>query len=424
MTIPTLNDSISNDYSNDHIHYFITHIKRARSNFYRKRYEEFILPNTLTNHQKHIFTRRETMRILIIKLGALGDVLRTTFIAKGLKEKHQDCHITWLTKENAASMLHNNQHIDRLITWNNHEPLANEVFDWIIQLDDEDEVCTFATLLEAKRFQGAYMDDHGKRKYTDDIAPWFGMGLLRPESQGGKEEADRLKVANRSTFQQIYATMFDIEDCSNKQPILTLSEEEKNKTATFKQQHNIEENNTIIGINTGAGARWPLKMIDENKTAIIANTLAEIPDTTILILGGSDEAERNERIKQQCQKDNIIHVEAVPSIREFATIINATDMMICADTLALHLALALSKKTISFFGPTSPWEIDMFNLGPRVFKETACLCCYKKTMFHPNCIDPINVEDILTPAKKIIQEIQNNKKPNQNAESLLNEASK
>jgi heptosyltransferase II len=343
------------------------------------------------------------MRILIVKLGALGDVLRTTFIAKGLKEKHTNCHITWLTKENAASMLENNQFIDCMITWNNHQHLTEEVFDWVIQLDDEDEVCTFATLLEAERFQGAYMDDHGKRKYTDDSSPWFDMGLLRPEEKGGKEEADKAKAANRQTFQQIYARMFDIENCTNKQPILNLTNSELQKTKEFKKNNKIDEGDFVIGINSGAGARWPLKMISEEKTAIIANTFAEQENTTILILGGHDETERNQRIKEQCPKENIINAQSVPNIRDFAAIINATDLMICADTLALHLALALNKKTISFFGPTSPWEIDMFELGFRVFKETPCLCCYKKTMFHPNCIDPIEANDIIEPVKEMIK---------------------
>jgi heptosyltransferase II len=350
------------------------------------------------------------MQILIIKLGALGDVLRTTFVAQGLKEKYQElnqeCHITWLTKENAKSMLLNNEFINEIVTWNNHQHLIDEEWDWLIQLDDEEEVCSFSASCTAKRFQGAYMDDHGKKKYTDDIAPWFGMGLLRPESQGGKEEADRLKAANRKTFQQIYAEMFDIQNCSTKQPILNLTNEEQQKTAVFKEQHKIPPHHKVIGINSGAGARWPLKMIDENKTAVIINDLAQRQNTTILILGGLDETERNNQIKAQCPAANIISVQPVPSIRDFATIINATDLMICADTLALHISLALNKKTISFFGPTSPWEIDMFTLGPRVFKETACLCCYKKTMFHPNCIDPITTDDILTPAKKILESIQ------------------
>ena len=36
-------------------------------------------------------------RILIIKLGALGDVIRTTPLLHRFRTKYPDCHITWLT---------------------------------------------------------------------------------------------------------------------------------------------------------------------------------------------------------------------------------------------------------------------------------------------------------------------------------------
>ena len=36
-------------------------------------------------------------RILIIKLGAIGDVIRTTPLVVKFKELYPDCHISWLT---------------------------------------------------------------------------------------------------------------------------------------------------------------------------------------------------------------------------------------------------------------------------------------------------------------------------------------
>ena len=47
-------------------------------------------------------------KILIIKLDAVGDVLRTTCILQGLMEKYQDAHITWLTRKNAIELFKNN----------------------------------------------------------------------------------------------------------------------------------------------------------------------------------------------------------------------------------------------------------------------------------------------------------------------------
>ncbi len=341
-----------------------------------------------------------------MKLGALGDVLRTTFIARGLKEKYKDCTITWLTKKNAESILLNNPFIDKIVAWDDRKQLLVKKWDWIIQLDDEKDVCTFATALQTKRFQGAYINDDGQQCYTDDVSPWFGMGLLRPEEKGGKTEADRIKALNRRTFQDIYAGMFNIENCSNKKPILNLTGEEKQKTIVFKKQNNIPESNIIIGINSGAGARWPLKCISEEKTAIVANTIVNAyPNTTILILGGIDEIERNRKIKKLCHNENIINITPTANIRNFAAIVNVCNLVICADTLALHIAHALNKHAIAFFCPTSPWEISMFGLGPKLYKRNAYLCTYKKDL--PIDDDPtVDAEEIITRAKNIIKDLR------------------
>ena len=44
-------------------------------------------------------------KILIIKLGALGDVIRTTSILKGLKEKYPNCKIDWVTYKYCFELL-------------------------------------------------------------------------------------------------------------------------------------------------------------------------------------------------------------------------------------------------------------------------------------------------------------------------------
>ena len=54
------------------------------------------------------------MKILIIKLGAIGDVIRTTSILPGLREKYKDCKIDWLTKKEPYDILKNNTLIDKI----------------------------------------------------------------------------------------------------------------------------------------------------------------------------------------------------------------------------------------------------------------------------------------------------------------------
>ncbi|MDX9712365.1 MAG: hypothetical protein RBT56_07565 [Ignavibacteriaceae bacterium] len=57
-----------------------------------------------------------SFKILIIKLDAIGDVLRTTSILKPLKRKYPDCYIEWCTRKNASDLFNNNSLVNEVIT--------------------------------------------------------------------------------------------------------------------------------------------------------------------------------------------------------------------------------------------------------------------------------------------------------------------
>lgn len=349
--------------------------------------------------------------ILILKLGALGDVLRTTFLPALYMCKYPSAEITWVTDYNAVSMLKGHPNIQRVIAFQNtalRDALKRESFDLVISLDDEREVCAFASSLQTKELHGAYLAEDGALQYTASVEPWFGMGLLRSVHLGGKQQADQLKTANRRTFQDIFTSMFGLSEVvrtvADTRPILHLTLDELNVGHAFLEQHNLLSSRLIIGINAGAGSRWQLKWLSEEKTAALADMLVQKYSATVLLLGGIDETERNKRIHQLCkEQQHVVFVQPTLSIRDFASIINVCDLVIASDSLALHISLALQKQTVAFFGPTSPWEIEMFGLGKKVYKEHPCLCCYRKDIFPDNCIEQVQVMDLLAAVEKTVK---------------------
>ena len=56
-------------------------------------------------------------RILVIKLAAVGDVLRTTPILAALREVHSPSHVTWLTDASSAELLRYTEGIDVLLRY-------------------------------------------------------------------------------------------------------------------------------------------------------------------------------------------------------------------------------------------------------------------------------------------------------------------
>src|ERR1035437_4466871 len=60
-------------------------------------------------------------KILIIKLDAIGDVLRTTSILHSLKKEYPNSNITWLTKIASKDIFKNNTFVDTLLFFEDPE---------------------------------------------------------------------------------------------------------------------------------------------------------------------------------------------------------------------------------------------------------------------------------------------------------------
>ncbi|MCX6165980.1 MAG: lipopolysaccharide heptosyltransferase family protein, partial [Ignavibacteriae bacterium] len=103
-------------------------------------------------------------RILIIKLDALGDVLRTTSILPALLQKYPNSHITWITKSRAAGLLKNNGHINRILTVENNylSYILNEEFDIGICLDAENMSATILSIAKCKEIFGFIVSKLGQ----------------------------------------------------------------------------------------------------------------------------------------------------------------------------------------------------------------------------------------------------------------------
>ena len=180
------------------------------------------------------------MKILIIKLGALGDVIRTTSILAGLKSKYANCEIYWVAKKDASDFLKNNHMVDKIFLVNETKKILSSKYDLVISLDDDYKACELASAC-GKKIIGAYMNN-GKRAYSDDSSLWFDMGLL---SRLGKEKADGIKARNRKTYQEIMYMILGL-DYKKQEPILMLNEKEQDFGKNFAGKNGIRDRKSVV----------------------------------------------------------------------------------------------------------------------------------------------------------------------------------
>src|SRR3989344_1434927 len=141
------------------------------------------------------------MKNLIIKTGALGDVLRSTILLNELSGE-----VYWITKRNAKDLLQSKK-ITKIIFSDDYEEinnLKNITFDLVISLEEEKELLKIIKDLNFSKLIGVYLDNNDKFDYTSDSSEWFDMSLV---SKYSRVDADKIKMQNRKTHSQIFIEM-------------------------------------------------------------------------------------------------------------------------------------------------------------------------------------------------------------------------
>jgi heptosyltransferase-2 len=329
------------------------------------------------------------MELLVIKTGALGDVVRTTSILPGLARRHGGLRVTWVTAHGALALVEGHRLVTRAIgvdPGDAHElvglgrELAGLPWSRVLSFDDEEGLCRLASAVVGAvpdaRLSGAYLDAAGVRRYTRDVAPWFDMGLL---SVHGKAEADRRKLANRESHPALFARMLGIEPG---EPELELPAAARAFAAQFAERTALEGYGPVIGLNTGSGGRWESKKLSEARTVELAAALATARGgrATFLLCGGPEEGERNARIGRGLTERALRWVDAGTGngLLEFTALVSRCDLLITSDSLALHLAVTQKVPILAFFAPTPAHEIELYGRGESVVSTASDYGSYRR----------------------------------------------
>ncbi len=323
--------------------------------------------------------------MVIIKLDAMGDVLRTTSLLPVIDSAWPGIRITWITRKESVPLLENNSYITEVIPYSTDAlvHLSSRTFDRVVNLDAGKISAGLATIVKAKEKIGYIMHEDGYVIGTNDAADeWLRMGIF-----------DDLKSLNKRSYQEIMCSILGL-PTERLEYVLELKETEIEDGRRHLLKLGLDLNKRIIGIHTGGGGRWLLKQWKEESFILLISELAQElgHDTQILLFGGPLEHEQNERIKSKVDA-TVFDAGCNNEVRNFAALIHYCSTVLSGDSLAMHIALALGRRVVVLFGPTSSTEIELFGLGEKIVPDLNCLACYKKECdYVPNCMDLISVD--------------------------------
>lgn len=296
------------------------------------------------------------MRTLIIKLGAIGDVVRTTVLLRELEGE-----IYWLTKKHSKDFL-NSDRISQIYFMddeNNINELKNKEFDLVINLEEEINVLKLLKQIKMRRIIGVFLDEENKIDYSPESKYWFDMSRI---SKFGLLDADQLKKENKKSVPQIYIEMIGKE----------FHGQEYDIGIKPKPAEEVKGKIGLINVTTGL---WKNKYWN-----------------------GYDELDYILKEKGYDVKYLVLR----DTLKEHINDINNCELIVCGDTFGMHIALALKKKVIAIFNCTPPDEIWDYNRMIKI-KSPMYDKYFLKKEPSMKAMSAVSVEEVYTAVKEILK---------------------
>jgi hypothetical protein len=284
------------------------------------------------------------MSMLIIKLGATGDVVRTTPLLRQL-----DGPVSWVSAANNLSLLEGIDRPVHCVSWEDRRRISDIAYDLVINLEDDLETSRFLKELKFKQLFGAYLQRDDKLAYTSDSRDWFDLSLI---SVYGRQEADRLKLLNRSTYQELIFAGLGLR-FSGEPYYLPPAQ------PTGLKGH--------VAISPTAGAVWPMK-----KWAYYEELKKELESAGLTV--------------------NVLQNR--PTLLEHLADVQGHGCLVSGDSLPMHLALGSGVRCVSIFTCTSPWEIYGYGLQEKIVSPLLERFFYKRD-YDRSATAVISVEQVM-----------------------------
>jgi 3-deoxy-D-manno-octulosonic-acid transferase/heptosyltransferase-1 len=348
------------------------------------------------------------MKILIVKLSAIGDVIHTLPALCALRRHWPGAVIDWVVEEAAADLVRGHADLDRVIVsrrkrWirdlrhpgRRRGALAQiDRFLAELRLVRYDLILDFQSLLKSAL---VVVLARGRRKVG------FGPGLEHMEHSyhvlTEKISPPGMEVhALRRNLMMVQALGVPAGDVVYRLPV---AESDRQAVDRILIQAGLDPACRPVAINPVA--QWPTKLWPETRFAALADHLGDRYNVPLVFTGGPDDTASVGRILAAMRRP-AVDLSGRTSLTQLAGLYRRSRLVISTDTGPMHLAAALGTPVVALFGPTAPWRTGPFGPGHRVVRASApCAPCFKRRCDVGGCMAQIPVAAVLDAVDGILK---------------------
>ncbi len=293
------------------------------------------------------------MRILIVKLGSIGDIIHTLPSLAAIRHALPDAHISWIAEEKSAEILRDNPFIDELIEVDTHslrggriveemllgasrqiKELRQHKFDLSIDFQGLWKSAMIGKLSRAKRRWG--FSRESLREPASRI-------LLTDTVKTPKQ----INVIEKHLMLTAVALDIAVPTSNFEFPIGTSAEHTAEAAAIIETA-----GGGFAVLNPGGG--WVTKLWHADKFGQLADKLWDEKGLISIVATGPKEADLAEQVAVNSRSGKMVITQ--PSLKGFYELVKHARVYVGGDTGPTHIAVAAGAPVVGLFGPTEWWR--------------------------------------------------------------------
>ncbi|MEO7273462.1 MAG: glycosyltransferase family 9 protein [Vicinamibacterales bacterium] len=318
------------------------------------------------------------MNILIVRLGALGDLVHAVPAAAALRAAWPDARIDWLVDARHRSFLDLVNGLDRVVTLDGRslgawadvvKRLRQGAYDVALDFQGLMKSAILARASGARRVAGFsiwHLREKGARPFYSETV-----------DGGGDRSRSHVIDKNLRLLRVVGVTTDAI--------VFPLADVRSNAVAQLGD-------GPFALINPGAA--WPNKQWSPERFGEIAAFLRDIRGLRSIVLWGPGEAAIASAVVDASR--GAARLAPATTIPDIIALARAASLMISGDTGPLHLAGAVGTPIVAIFGPTDPHRNGPWSADDVVVSRYAgCECHYQRHCRAAAwCLDGVTVAEV------------------------------
>jgi lipopolysaccharide heptosyltransferase I len=340
------------------------------------------------------------VKLLIVKLSALGDVVQSLPVAMAIHRQDASAQVDWLVERASYDLLQDHPALHRVLISPRHAisdgdgEAIPEVRDFLksLRIDKYDAVVDLQGLMKSAIFVALSRAERkiGFKGGKEFLAAWSYNERLAPYDPERPAWRRYLDLLEPLGFEQPAQVEFGLEP----QP---------EEVAGAWDLLGGDDGRPLVVLHPVA--QWESKLWPLRHWIELARSLGE-SGARLVLTGSGDDLPLTRLVARRADLgDGLLDLSGQTGLKRLAALLSLARLTVCTDTGVMHLAAALGTPVVALFGPTAPWRTGPFGAGHQILRaDLDCSPCFERDCAEPICMERLEPAQV---ARTVLAMLEN-----------------